>query len=170
MRHRVIPGAASEWYICQLRETVILPQILHAYSQALDALSDRLAGLPACLIGIDGRDGSGKTTLGRYLAWHFNVTLLETDLFLVANQEELKYYDNEIKRIISLRLAKPRPVIVEGVALLRLLGHLLIKPDFLIYVRHPDQSSGQTLGPILDRYESYYSPETKADLVLTLDH
>jgi adenylate kinase family enzyme len=122
------------------------------------------------MVGIDGRDGSGKTTLGRYLAWHFNVSLLETDLFLVGNQEELKYYDNQIKRIIRVRLTKPRPVIVEGVALLRLLSELHMKPDFLIYVRHPDQSSGRTVGPILDSYESKYRPETLSDLLLTLDH
>lgn len=147
-----------------------MPQTLDSYSQAVDALTSRLAGLPPYLVGIDGRDGSGKTTLGRYLAWHFNVSLLETDLFLVGNQEELKYYEDQIKRIISVRLTKPRPVIVEGVALLRLLSQLLIKPDFLIYVRHPDQSSGRTLGPILDQYELEYSPVAKSDLVLTLDH
>lgn len=147
-----------------------LPKILHAYSQAIDALTSPLAGLPAYLVAIDGRDGSGKTTLGRYLAWHFNVSLLETDLFLISKQEELKYYDDQIERIIRVRLAKPRPIIVEGVAILRLLNQLSIKPDFLVYVSHPDQSSGRTLGPILDRYEADYGPQAKADLELTVDH
>jgi hypothetical protein len=143
---------------------VFLTQILQAYSQAVEALTTRLAGLPPYLVGIDGRDGSGKTTLGRYLAWTFNISLIETDLFLVGGQDELKYYDDQIQRIIRVRLAKSRPVIVEGVALLRLLNRLCVKPDFLVYVRHPEQSSGRILESILDGYETEYSPETKYDL------
>lgn len=151
-------------------ESIFLTQILRAYSQAVGALTTRLAGLPPYLIGIDGRDGSGKTTLGRYLAWSFNISLIETDLFLVGEQDELKYYDDQIQRIIRARLAKSRPVIVEGVALLRLLNRLGVKPDFLVYVRHPEQSSGRILEPILDGYEAEYRPTTKSDLLLTLDH
>ena len=38
------------------------------------------------LIAIDGLLGVGKTTLGRYLAWRFNISLVGSDLFLIPNQ------------------------------------------------------------------------------------
>jgi tRNA A37 threonylcarbamoyladenosine biosynthesis protein TsaE len=52
-----------------------LPQ----YADIVRRLKPVLAGLPPKLIAIDGPMGSGKTTLGRHLAWRFNVTLIEAD-------------------------------------------------------------------------------------------
>jgi len=59
-----------------------LPQ----YKVVMTALMPILYDLPGKLIAIDGRLGVGKTTLGRYLAWRFNISLVETDLFLIPNQ------------------------------------------------------------------------------------
>jgi deoxyadenosine/deoxycytidine kinase len=44
-----------------------LPQ----YADIVRRLTPVLAGLPPKLIAIDGPMSSGKTTLGRHLAWHF---------------------------------------------------------------------------------------------------
>ena len=61
--------------------------VLPAYLKIVEALTPIMQGLPGMIVTIDGRDGVGKTTLGRYLAWHFNVTLIETDLFLIPAQD-----------------------------------------------------------------------------------
>ena len=61
-------------------------QELPQYSDVIRALTPVLHDLPGRLIAIDGRSGVGKTTLGRYLAWRFNISLVESDLFLIPNR------------------------------------------------------------------------------------
>lgn len=94
-----------------------------------------LANLPPKLIAITGSRGAGKTTLARFLAWYFNVSLIETDHYLIP-YKGLQYEPNKIDRIIGFRLAMPRPVIVEGAAILPLLSKLNRVPDGIIHVRN----------------------------------
>jgi|APLak6261667474_1056061.scaffolds.fasta_scaffold16065_2 hypothetical protein len=102
-----------------------------AFDLVTSALAQPLAGLPPKVIAITGPYLSGKTTLARYLAWYFNISLIETDLFLVSGPP-LKYRNEEIERIISRRLAMPRPVIVDGAAVLDLFALLGRTPDLVI--------------------------------------
>ena len=139
------------------------------YEQVVEALTPVLNNLPGKVVGIDGRDGSGKTTLGRFLAWYFNVSLIETDLFLFDGQG-FSYRLEEINRIIGVRLSKPRPVIVEGVQLLSLLSQLGRSGDFLIYVKNQEFSGSEALSHELRAYEKSHKPETAANLVLEFAH
>jgi len=123
---------------------------------------------PPKIIAIDGNPGSGKTTLGRFLAWHFNVTLLETDLFLIPQQEKLNYLTEQIQRIIEARLRKPRPIIVEGCAILRLLENCGRVPDFLIFLKQEDSPADSPLEKEIWAYVHAYTPVDRADLVLEL--
>lgn len=144
--------------------------VLPGYKEAVVALAAIMTDLPPVIITIDGRDGTGKTSLGRYLAWHFNVSLVETDLFLIQNQGGLVYRYEEINRIIGIRLDKPRPVILEGVGMKDLLKRLGRSADFAIYVTNPEQSSGPTMDQLLSQYEATHSPAMTADVVLELVH
>lgn len=137
------------------------------YSTIVDALRPVLHDLPGKIVAIDGRCGVGKTTLGRYLAYRFNVSLIETDLFLIEQQGGTLYRNDEIGRIITKRLNKPRPVIVEGTTVLRLLSQLNRKPDFTIYVANPDapKVDGQLLQDI-QAYEEQFSPRERADMTV----
>jgi hypothetical protein len=76
-----------------------LPQ----YKEVITALTPVLYDLPGKLIAIDGRSCVGKTTLGRYLAWQFNISLVESDLFLIPNQGKLVYMNEALKHVITSR-------------------------------------------------------------------
>jgi nucleoside-triphosphatase THEP1 len=145
--------------------TTELPQ----YCAVVDALTPVLYNLPGKIIAIDGRPGSGKTTLGRYLAWRFNITLLEADLFLHEGLGRLEYRANEIENLIAARLSKPRPIIVDSVAVLRLLQSINRKADSLIYVRNTGPAGSEILKAELDAYDVGYKPRLRADLIVEIN-
>jgi len=125
---------------------------------------------PGVIVTIDGRDGAGKTTLGRYLAWHFNVTLIETDLFLIPAQDYVIHLDDQINRIIERRISTSRSVIVEGVSILQLMKRIHRVPDFSIYVVSPQRPSSSLLEQRLSAYEAAFAPSAKANIVVTVEY
>ena len=111
------------------------------------------------LIAIDGRMLSGKTTLGRFLAWRFNAPLVERDMFLGPDGLRVE----EIGRYVSGRLAWRNPVIIEGVFMCELLEQIGHKPDLLFYAandfgRQPLPTDEQFIA-----YEERYTPMSRAD-------
>lgn len=122
-----------------------MPKHLPSYDLVTTALAPVLNGLPPKVIAIAGPMHAGKSTLSRFLAWHFNVTLIETDPFMTHGGPPIRYRSDEIKTLIDFRLRLKRPVIVEGVAVLRLLSELAIKPDFVVSV-----SSARTSASAVD--------------------
>jgi hypothetical protein len=127
-----------------------------------------LAGLPPKVIAIDGRSGAGKTSLARFLAWYFNSSLLELDLFLAA--PGLTFREEEIRRIIEFRRHLRRPIFVEGLVVLDVLAKVNIQPDFLIHVRNSKHPAGWGLKRERDAYEALYAPETRANYVVEVQH
>src|SRR6059058_2505831 len=143
--------------------------ILPCYSQVVDALTPIMRERPSVIVTVDGRDGVGKTTLGRYLAWHFNVTLIETDLFLIPAQDYLIHLDDQINRIIERRITSPRPVIVEGISMLQLMKRINRVPDFSIYVTNPRHAGSKLLAQRLSAYEAAFVPSRKANIVMEIE-
>ena len=139
------------------------------FDLAAQQLAPHLVNLPGKLIAIDGRDGSGKTTLGRFLAWYFNIALVETDLFL-RDGYGLTYYADQIERLVAQRLAKPRPVIVEGVAVLKTLQSIGRTPDLLVYVTNANNPGSDSLAKRLSDYEATFSPRSVAHVSVQLSH
>jgi tRNA A37 threonylcarbamoyladenosine biosynthesis protein TsaE len=78
-----------------------LPQ----YADIVRRLTPALAGLPPKLIAIDGPMSSGKTTLGRHLAWRFKVTLVEADLFAVPRSKPIGHKNIQH----TVRYTEPAP-------------------------------------------------------------
>jgi hypothetical protein len=139
------------------------------YKEVVDKLKPVLQNLPGKLIAIDGKNSSGKTTLGRYLSCFFNVSLIETDLFRLFSEGKLEYREDEIKRIIEYRLNQPLPVILESAVVQRLLNNLNLKADFTIYIINETRERDDWLVSILAEYEKVFEPKNKANLVIELD-
>ena len=146
-----------------------MPLSSYSYNLVTASLTPVLTGFPGKVIAIDGRPGSGKTTLGRYLAWHFNISLLETDLFLKDGQG-FNYHLDHLQRMISQRTERPLPVIVEGVAIRWLLDSIGRQPDFSVYVVNSGPTSGNSPFEHVVAYESKYRPDETSDLVIELSH
>ena len=96
------------------------------------------------LFGVDGRDHQGKSTTARFLAWQIGMSLIETDLFRVEDATGRTIDSSTLKQIINRRLGLDRPVIVEGIYLLRHLKDIGLEPDFLIYVE--SKTNGSSYG------------------------
>lgn len=136
------------------------------YITALSALKPVLDDLPPKIIAVDGAPGVGKTTLSRFLAWRFNITLLETDLFLEESRQTYAYRLDDMRRVLVARLKRDRPVIAEGVVVLRVLADLNLEPSYHIHVKCDD-----VVSPKSDEWLSYieeHTPIACADLVLDL--
>lgn len=148
-----------------------MTKVLESYNSVVENLNPILCNLPGRVIAIDGKDGAGKTTLGRFLAWNFNITLIESDLFIKHKSVvlELEYDKETILRIINFRLNKPRPVIIEGIAIRDLLNKLNVKPDFVIYIENEAYLGSHGLSKILSKYKEDYTPKKTANLIIKVD-
>jgi uridine kinase len=146
-----------------------MPTVFPAYLKVVEALIPVMRGLRGPIVTIDGRDGVGKTTFGRYLAWHFNVTLIETDLFLIPAQDYDFYLDDQINRIIERRVTTPLPVIVEGISMLQLMKRINRVPNFSIYVRNPQHSGSRHLEGRHSAYEATFAPFATANIVVEIE-
>jgi glycerophosphoryl diester phosphodiesterase len=141
------------------------------YAPAVDALKLVLENLPGKIVAIGGLPGVGKTTLARYLAYRFNVSMIETDMFLIRDQGVMKYHNDWINRVIASRIDRDddwqRPVIVEGATVLRLLDEIGRTADFFIHVTDEDAPESRgSLAADLKEYEAEYTPPLKANLHL----
>lgn len=140
------------------------------YTPVVDALAPVLYNLPPRIVAIDGRPGSGKTPLGRFLAWWFNVSLIETDLFLFEREGLYRYRTEETARIIDFRMRVERPVIIEGVTVLRQLAVMNRSADFLIYVANASAPTLRSEYEVqFEDYEAEFKPRQRANFTLALD-
>jgi hypothetical protein len=108
-----------------------MPKPLPEYDQVVKGLIPELYDLPPKIVAIDGLNGTGKTTLARYLSHRFNCSLIETDLFKIKAAVDYRF--KEMECLINFRLTRDRPVFVEGVAVLRTLKNMNFVPHFHIY-------------------------------------
>jgi uridine kinase len=116
------------------------------------------------LIGIDGVDGSGKSSVASWLSWQLEMPAVYLDLYLVRDSEPLAWRYDDLSRMLDAQIALQRPVIVEGVMLLRVLRKIGRVPDFPVCVE-----KDQHEGCLRDELRSYFAveqPKEQAQFVL----
>src|SRR5258708_34231537 len=85
------------------------------------------------------------------------------DVYLVLDSEPLTWRYDDLSRVFDAQTALQRPVIVEGVPLLRVLQKIGRVPDFLLFVEKDEHE-----GNLRDEFESYSpteQPETQPAFV-----
>src|SRR5262245_28046288 len=87
------------------------------------------------LLGIDGADGSGKSSLAAWLSWQLEMPAIHLDIYIVPESSPLSWRLDDLARALAgAQLHLKRPAIVEGVFLLRALQSLDRAPDFHVFV------------------------------------
>jgi hypothetical protein len=137
------------------------------YAELHAAVTQRLTPnrLPL-LIGIDGRDGASKSSCGSWLAWQLGMPCIHLDLY-VANSNFGEWHVDHLRRvIIDGRLARKRPIIVEGCLLIRALAKIGRKPDFLAFVENTANSGSESLSGMIEEYLTEATPQKRADFTI----
>lgn len=137
-----------------------LVKIMGRIDSLITSLKSTLQPWRTFLIAIDGRDGVGKSPLGRRLSLELKLPLIETDLYINDIANSLEYHTDELKRVINTRLKNNRPVIVEGIFIRQLLKQLELEPNYVIYVTNSSQSGSYTWQRLFEKYESVFAPTT----------
>ena len=140
-----------------------LPSYVDLRARVEDAL-----GAPTwrpILIGIDGANGTGKSSAASWLAWQFGMPVIHLDFYVVRGSRPLKWLNEEVARLIGGRLDEAkRSIIVEGVLLLDALAAAKRKADFLIFVE--GEPEGRSLEPLIKGYFERRRPRSRADFCL----
>ncbi|MEI8573729.1 hypothetical protein J0667_17445 [Methylomonas sp. WH-1] len=120
--------------------------VYHSTDEVASAISPK--GLQ--VIAIDGFQASGKTTLARSLAAHWNLNIISADDFLHRNQGG--FFANLKLKELSDHLRKANtPYIFEGLCALQILDAVKVQPDLMIYVKRMTDH-GWADGMALDTY------------------
>ena len=137
---------------------VLHPSDLHL--KLLEFLRPKLQPWRAMTIAVDGVDHAGKSSLARYLAWQLGMPQLETDLFLTQGTEPYTCDANLLKKFVDMRHNMSRPVIVEGVFVLRTLLEAGVDPNLVVRVESHSSPASGTWPTEFARYEADF-PRTR---------
>lgn len=143
-----------------------LKEVSEQHIELFKAVLEKLDTWRSFLIAIDGQDGAGKSSLGRFLSLQTDMPCIETDLYLNPANEDIDYLETELARVVDSRLSHGdvgRPVIVEGIFVLELLGRIGFSPDYLIYVEREGHLGCSEWQDKFARYQKEYKSRCKAD-------
>jgi hypothetical protein len=118
------------------------------------------------LIGIDGLDGAGKSTLAAWLSWQCGIPVVSLDLYLPRRARPLQWRSADLGGVLESRLTVRQPIIVEGILLLDALSSVDQAPDFTVFVE--DVRNSGNLPDLTGPYFEAHRPREKTDYVLRL--
>lgn len=133
------------------------------YAKLADWLLPQMLPWRRLTVAIDGVDGSGKSSLARFLAWQLEMPSIETDFFLREGVSTPIHDASSLKTLVEQRHHANRPVIVEGVLVLRQLSNIGVDPEILVRVqgagRHGSHSWQQEFARYLVQHPRAVEPD-----------
>jgi hypothetical protein len=146
-------------------------QAPHEYQLALSK-ADEWLGYPKerrpIVIAIDGRDGVGKSSLASWLGWQLEMPTVALDLFVIRDSDPIAWRVDALNRLIDARIDLRRPIIVEGILLLKALDAFYKVQRRLIWLTMDEREGSCNLRGQFEDYEREYNPANKAALKLHL--
>jgi hypothetical protein len=145
------------------RSSVLLVDATAEHHRLVSELRHFILPWRRLTIGIDGRDDSGKSSLGRFLSWQLGIPVIETDLFILPNCDGPAYRTAELQTLITTRHRRSRegsPLIVEGVFVADLLNSIGVACDALITVQR-EKSDGALIWA--ERFADYEARQKRID-------
>jgi hypothetical protein len=95
------------------------------------------------------------------------MSLVETDLFLDKASGGLNCRLDDLARVVQIRLASERPIMVEGVRVLEILERLHVPCDFLVWVEQEGREPSRAFVQQLAEYERRFEPRKHASETFT---
>jgi hypothetical protein len=123
-----------------IRQEMLTDYVYRGHRRARHNIRSALGFPSECrplLIGIDGIDGSGKSSAASWLSWQLKMPAVHLDLYLVRDSQPLTWRYDELSRLLEGQVVLQRPLIVEGVMLLQVLRKIRRAPDFLVGRERP---------------------------------
>ena len=129
----------------------------------IEELSTHLLPHRNGLIGLDGYQGAGKSTVAKEVSELLGLPLIHLDDFLEPGRGG--YLDFVRYPEVATALL-PRPLIVEGVCLLAVMQRLEIKADCHVYIASPvpDRRTPRGRGPVASEVAQYHREFRPADV------
>jgi hypothetical protein len=90
---------------------------------------------------------------------------IETDTFLQDEQDSLEHRQQDLLQVIQSRLDLNRPVIVEGIFVLRTLAGLGVDPDFIVLVEREGHDGSHSFEREFYVYQRDYRPLRRANFI-----
>ena len=86
------------------------------------------------------------------------------DLYIVRDSDPLQFRTNDLAKVLDARANLDRPVIVEGILILKVLGEIGRTPDFLVFVHRISHKS--SLRTLTEEYLREFNPRQKANQII----
>jgi len=119
---------------------------------------------PLQIVSIDGKDGTGKSTIARALSERLPFRHIELDRYLIRKQDHyvgfIRYHD--LRPAISSARESGKVALIEGVCVQAVLNRLQLCSDLSIYVKRT--------GPDGDWYdERYFDRSSTREAIFEID-